>query len=263
MRTFITAAALVALVVLPFNVAQAALISLDFNVQNANSPFQVSPTASGEEVAGAGTIFTGQTGTWNSLVVGTAPFELGDATPASSTSPLTTGNMLAGNGAQTLTTFTYGVGASVGSPLNYRVFQGTGTGATALRQDMLLTGSAQPGPIAWEIGGLIPGNSYNLVLFGQQYNNIAFNPASWTVFGNAPDSMDTQNDGNYANIIANAQGKITGTHFFVSGNYSAWSGLQIQGTFAEPVPAPEPSSMVLLVGGLFGLVARRRKHSAA
>ena len=263
MRTLIHVVAVVALSVLPMNLAQAALISLDFNVQNANSPFQESPTASGEEVAGVGTIFTGQTGPWNTLLVGTAPFELPDATAVSTTAPLATGNLIAGNGAQTLTTFTYAVGASVGSPVNYRIFQGTGTGSTALRQDMVLTGAAQPGPIAWEIAGLIPGNSYDLVLFGQQYNNTNFNPGTWTIFGNPSPTVDGQNDANFSNIIANAQGKITGTHLFLSGNYSSWSGLQIQGTFAEPLaPAPEPSSMVLLAGGLLGMMARRRKAMA-
>ena len=228
-------------------VAQAAVVSVDFNVQDTASPFPVSPTKSGEE-PGPGVAFTGQAGTWNALLVGDDLDGDTATTPNSMNAPLTTGALLAGDGSGTNATFTFGIGASGGSPINYQVFN-NGLGSTALRQDMVAIGNGQN--IAWRIDGLLAGESYNLVAFGQQYINLPFNPASFTANALSPNSTDAQNDAEFLGLIADGNGSITGTMFYTDSNLGTWSGFQIEGLFVMPVP--EPTTLGMLTIGLVGL----------
>jgi len=103
--------------------------------------------------------------------------------------------------------------------------------------------------IDWAIVGLEPGGVYDLTLFGQAG---PANDSRFTIFGNLL-TLDSEFDGIATGIVADAQGRITGTHE-LTGAFSSWDGLQIR----QQVVVPEPATVTLAILGLGGLVMRRR-----
>jgi hypothetical protein len=217
----------------------AGLISLDFNVAGSTNTQTGDVTAANGNADGL--IFLGQTGAWN---VAQFP-NTGTGAPTSATVSVT--GLLDGDGNPTTVGFTYNTGGAT-----YRaILSGSGS---ALRNDHVFlndaaTLSPATGPIInWEITGLEPGGIYDLILFGQAGPQ---NESLFTIFGN-PLINDSEFDGNVTGIIANALGKITGTHER-QGFFDSWNGLQIRQRASAPQAVPEPATIALW--GMLGLVA--------
>jgi hypothetical protein len=106
--------------------------------------------------------------------------------------------------------------------------------------------------VDWEISGLEPGGVYDLILFGQAG---PANESRFTIFGNTL-TNDSEFDGNAMGIVADALGKITGTHE-AEGLFDSWDGLQIRQQVTE-VAVPEPAALALLGLGVLGMAIRKR-----
>jgi hypothetical protein len=198
----------------------------------------------------------GQVGSWNSLIVGNGAFTSTYSAQRSITVSGITFKFDVG-GAGTYQTF-----ADSLDPLRSTV--------AFLRANA--AGGSQPAPatsssLAWQITGLTPGASYNLILFGQEQtaDNNAVNPANFSIAGydagngiGNPVTLDAENDGNFTNVPA-VGGTITGTFALQPGQaFAGWAGLQIQAV-------PEPASLTLVTLGVLALATkgwRRRKQAA-
>jgi hypothetical protein len=196
------------------------LISLDFDEEGTLNT-QSDDVNADNGINVAGQIFSGQNGAWNSLEFAKNWADVNTAT-------LTITDMLDGDGNATTVDFTYNTG---GEAFSYRqlMYPFDGTGQPPLRTDhFVLNDAATVDPatsisVDWEISGLTPGGVYDLILFGQ---SGPANESTFTIFGN-PLTNDAEFDGNATGIVANPDGKITGTHE-AQGAFDSWDGLQIQ-----------------------------------
>ena len=126
----------------------------------------------------------------------------------------------------------------------------------------------------WQLAGLAPGATYNLILFGQQQGASAVNPSDFAIVGHdagngvgQPVTLDIENDGNFQDVVADAFGKISGTFALRAGeNFAAWAGIQIE-VVSQPVEeatlsnstevfSEEGAVTVLSTSGLLSAVAR-------
>lgn len=232
--------------------AHAALVSISFDLQpvpfNGNTVGVTSPVPTGEPFNPNGLQFPGQAGPWNSLVVGNGQLSLQFSQPVSVT-------------VEGLT-FTFNTNAS-NQPLQSGASGGdyetvNAGGNNNLRSNILFqrASSATHTPRAWELTGLDPTKTYDLILFGQANAN---NPAAFSVTGHDagngisnPVTLDADGDGNFQGVAPTPSGVIAG--FFdtpASSAFAAWSGLQL-------LEIPEPASASFLLGAAALVLQRRR-----
>lgn len=147
-------------------------------------------------------------------------------------------------------------GTRVGTKL--RVWRATGvpasagaTGDTALFRDGVCA-SGDTGAISYEISGLVAGETYDLYFHCRKNGRFTSNGATaetdrcWTKgtdsVGLYPDN-GIKPDHAVLTVVADADGKVSGTFASADGEPSRWAGLQIAGgSFA----AYEPAGMLLL-----------------
>ena len=193
-----------------------ALISIDFVRSNPGPQ-------SGDVTHSAGLAFTGQTGDWNSLAVPNG----GGTYSQDHNTTQTTGLLNDGDGNTTSAVFTF-------NPPTVESYHTTDNGpvvaGNGVRENAVWFDGTAAGPLDWEISGLLPGNSYDMIFYGYGSG------ATHTIFGGSALSIDTEQDSNVSGIVANGSGLITGTVARTGNNQSVWTGLQIAGTGPPPVP---------------------------
>jgi hypothetical protein len=133
----------------------------------------------------------------------------------------------------------------------------------ALRDDFWQAGSSTP--VEWNISGLLPGASYELVLYAGMPSPAPSNLGA--LFHLDADGLNNNlelsqvvNHGNgafyFPSIIADTSGTIHGSFGHVPGQppgTGTWSGLQLAGP-----SVPEPTGVLLL--GIGGIAATFRRH---
>ena len=228
------------------NVASASPISISFDTTSNNVGGAGNNTPVGEPSNVDGLQLPGQTGAWQSLIVGNG---YAGTTTSVERSILVDGNTvtfrLNTGGAGTFQTY-LPLGA-VGDDLRSAV--------AFLRRNPAGGVPQTSASISWEIVGLNQA-SYDLILFGQEG---AVNPAAFAISGHdagngvgAAVTLDSENDGNFTNVYASG-GVIQGTFSLgQTGEYAAWSGLQFQ-------QVPTPGNLALMLTGLLGFGIRRRR----
>lgn len=233
------------------NVAAAALISWDFNASAAHNagppttPLMVGPV-SAEDAGAFGTGFGHAAGVpWNSVNLGPT---LGSFLTGSTSGPMQTDA-----GVATGVTWTATSG-------NHAYF--TSGADNDLRRDVIFLQSGFSGnSLGWEISGLVPGNLYDIKIFGQldATNGPPVNAARHAITGanGVFGPTDSNTVATFLSVEALFDGRITG--LMTNLGVSSMSGMQIQGDFPAPI-TPEPSSIVLAVLGLCGLAARRTRR---
>ncbi len=203
-------------------------ISFDMMANNAQcgAGGTTSPVPKGEPSNSDGLELPGQIGLWNSLKVGNADFN----TCCTADASITVSGI----------TFAIESGDEYGTSM--------GINSDSLRETVIYfqdpagsNGCVISTPsLDWSISGLDPTKTYNLILFGQVFiDGNSTNPADFAInnhnAGNGigmPVTLDADNDGNFTNVVPNAQGKITGTFTHRAGeSFSGWSGIQIMEVF--------------------------------
>lgn len=232
--------------------AHAALVSISFDLQpvqfNGNTVGVASAVPTGEPLNPNGLKLPGQTGAWNSLAVGNGQLSLQFSQPVS----VTVDDL----------TFTFNTNAS-NQPLqsgsnggDYETVNASGNNDLRSHVIFQRAGSTTHTPRAWELTGLAPTKTYDLILFGQSSAN---NPAAFSVTGHDagngtsnPVTLDADGDGNFQGVAPTPSGVIAGFFDTPSGSaFAAWSGLQI-------LEIPEPASASLLLGAAALVLKRRR-----
>jgi len=130
--------------------------------------------------------------------------------------------------------------------------------AEELRHDMFQAVNSNAVP--WQISGLAPNASYELILYGGQ-DNFGSGSITDTRFEldlNGDTVLDTSTDVTFTDaavyfpsVLADSAGVLRGTFAQISGNdpgTGSWQGLQLSG----PRGIPEPSSCVLALLGCVG-----------
>ncbi|MFT5465216.1 MAG: putative phosphodiesterase [Verrucomicrobiales bacterium] len=137
-----------------------------------------------------------------------------------------------------------GAGVFTFNPGNAAAYQAFGGSGDDLRQDGVLLTSETPGPIAWSLTGLTPRAGYDLIFFARSDNGIRGNPVDFAIAGHGADEpveLDSDNDGNFTSVAADASGEIHGTFALRSGeDHSGWAGLQFREN-SDPLVAAVPS----------------------
>ncbi|MEM7011981.1 MAG: metallophosphoesterase family protein [Verrucomicrobiota bacterium] len=192
------------------------VISIDFNLSAAANQ-------SGTPLNVDGLTLDGQDGAWHDLQVGAQP-----NTDTNKELKIDTKDGV----------FTFNPsGAGV-----YRAFSG---GGDELRQDGVLLNPEAAGPIEWNLGGLTPHAGYDLILFAQADNGVRGNPVDFVIVGfndSNPAALDSDHDGNFPKVIADAKGEIHGFFALREGQaHSAWAGLQFRRT-SKPTIAAVPKT---------------------
>jgi hypothetical protein len=223
--------------------AHAGLVSLDFiwgRVDNASltSPITGDTAATGPNKNAEGLMFTGQTGTWNSLNI--SPFQNSNVVGGVSTGPLDDG-MGNPTSIEFAITTTYRGGAD------------NGGGGSDLRDEtayLYPSGATLTGPILdWQITGLTPNAAYSLAVFGDGGDSNIANGVAGV--------EDGEGDWNWVSLTADGAGEISGTLTSATAIGPGIYGFQIQSVEAG---VPEPSTLVLAALGFAGLTFGRRRR---
>ena len=139
--------------------------------------------------------------------------------------------------------------------------------AEALRHDYF--GATNSVPVPWQISGLAPNASYELVLYGGQdpFGSGATVDTRFQLDLNGDTVLDSTTDVSFADaavyfssVFADSAGVLRGTFAQISGNdpgTGSWSGLQLAG----PRGIPEPTSCVLALFGGVGLTTLSRRRT--
>lgn len=156
------------------------------------------------------------------------------------------------------------------------LFDITGVGYTSLgyqvssdplRHDYVQAVSTSP--VAWQVSGLAPNSSYELMLYGGQdsFGNPGIVETRFTldldgdtVLETTADIMFSQVAVYFPSMFTDSSGVLRGTFAQVAGNApgsGTWPGLQIYG----PMGIPEPTCAVLgCLAMVSGVVPRRRRY---
>jgi hypothetical protein len=209
--------------------ANAAVTSIDFDWTGG--------VISGEPTHYVGMTLPGQVGAWHNLNVGNGN------TPDSPTITTPGGTLTVNTNA---------------TPANYRRYN---TGSNVLREDFFYLTDGW-GPVEWELTGLTPGGTYDIILYGRYDPSYGgYRGADMSVNGSpiAQEAGFTDGDGYHAEgdwnapgVVADGTGKITGVFAFGSEAHAEWGGIQFQ-------EVPEPTTTALLGLGGLALILRRRK----
>ena len=120
--------------------------------------------------------------------------------------------------------------------------------------------------IFWQLSGLVPGNSYDLKMFGWSSNTYI---GTWAVTNPIlsldPALQTTGSIATFTTVVADGGGLISGSFakpVNALQNQTFWTGMQIQFEAVEANGVPEPSTFVLAALGLVGLsfVVWRKKY---
>ncbi len=230
----------VALIMSSSTVAQAAVVSLDFN------------TTGGNTATGNVGVLPGQTGLWSTLDLGASDVSNNKAARPSAL------NMNDGTGVATTIDFylntTSATNITVGSN-NWRAYA-SGT-PDDLREDVAYLTSGTSPSLFWVIEGLVPNGIYNLAMYGQFFSGSFVNPGQWTIGATTLanwNGSSVTGQVSFSGVTANGAGQIGGIFSELLSDpspFSSWSGLQIQSV-------PEPSAVLLGGLGLLALLRRRR-----
>ena len=198
------------------------LISVDFVYSDlaVNKPYSGDTTLTGTlNKNSVNQIYTGQVGAWNALNVG--------ANNAGSKTTASVINMHTGAGGATTVSFSLAQSTTLGAAGGnwHNNYVATSGGNLREEQAYLYYPAVTGNHYNWELAGLTANAHYRLTLFGSggaSYTNIAN-----TVAG----VLDTEGDWNWADIVADANGRITG-NLLTTGNNEVQGlyGLQIEGT---------------------------------
>jgi hypothetical protein len=235
------------------------LISVAFNIPNSFGAGGPSPVSGPESSATSANSLFGAANDWNHLNL-----NFGVLT----TNPGWT-NLVNSAGAAT------GVDFSITGtvlPVNLYPFNPSAYGSNTLLSQFVGWNSCTAGgcgagagestSISWTISGLAPNTTYNMFVYGaiaDQSRSFDMTIAGTTI--NVPTYAYGSPIGptgvNFVNVVSNSQGDISGVGTGVGSsvgtmNEANWSGFQL-------VQVPEPSSLVLLGTGLFGLLGTFKK----
>jgi hypothetical protein len=210
-------------VIITYLTANEKLISVDF-VEPGGTPCSDDTVLTGTATMlnAAGTIFSGQIGSWNPLNIGT--YSMSSAISG-----------LLNNGAGTATTVKLALGLATGLDATAaggwrcNPNEGAPGGATQLRDESayLYNGVITGDHYAWAFTGLVPGASYTMVWFGDLGNaNGASNDANGVA-----GIRDNEGDWNWDSVAADASGTISG--MFTAPNPT----LGLYGVQIEKLPA--------------------------
>ncbi len=138
-----------------------------------------------------------------------------------------------------------------------------------LRHDMFQ--ATNPTPVAWQVSGLAPSASYELVIYGGQdvFGSSSVNDTRFDLDLNGDTVLDNTTIVSYSNaavyfpsVLTDSAGVLRGTFAQVPGNNpgtGSWQGFQLAG----PKGIPEPTTLALLSIGLSGVtLLHRRPHSS-
>jgi hypothetical protein len=214
--------------------ALATVVNVDFNGQNDSD--SLGPTYVGASPASAGTI-------WNGVVVDSRPNNYNLTIAASGLTDDT------------------GAATSVGLLFDHVGGDRNQSAGNPLWLDYLGANFGGNGNAPFTISGLGTATTANLYFY-HLFDSGTAAPLSITGLGSptaiSPTGIfDNGNTLYYQNVPVTA-GSISGT-LTIDGGYSLLNGLSVQ--FVEPVPAPEPGSLVLALCGLTGLAVQRRRKA--
>ncbi len=221
------------LVPLTHAAGNAELLSVDFVVggSGGNGSGQTAPCSGDTVLSGstmnnaAGNLYSGQTGPWNALNIGT--YNQNSATSG-----------YLSNGAGTLTTAKMVLGLATGltsTPAGgWRCSPNEGTPGNlqSLRstEAYLYNGVITGDHFAWGFTGLVPNANYRLTLFGDGGTSAGAS----NVAGGVAGSLDSEGDWNWSTLTADSSGTITG--IFTAPNPT----LGLYGAQLEHLPRTQP-----------------------
>ena len=219
-------------------------ISIAFNTTSNNVGGPGNDNPIGEPSNTDSLMLPGQTGPWNSLIVGSG--RIGEV------------NGQVVNIFSELRSLTVdGVTFDLNTGLNrYETFNDP-SGNDDLRQAVLFvrSGGRTDLSLSWSISGLDDSKTYDLIFFGQEGGA---NPGAFSISGHdagnglgLPATLDLEADANFYGVQSSG-GVISGTFALPGSGFASWSGLQIQAV-------PEPAGLVLLGLGLAAVAGLRRR----
>jgi hypothetical protein len=220
-------------------IANADLLSIAFGTQSnfEQSGGSTSSIPVGEAFNTDGLIFSGQTGPWDSLIVGNGDFR----DTYSAERAITVGDI----------TFTF----NPGGVDDYQTFNSAGDILRAPVPFLRANSTETSSTITWEISGLSDFATYDIILFGQtgpsnasDHSIIGFDAGNGT--GNSV-TLDSEFDANFIGVFAN-NGIIQGQMALRPGEgFASFGGIQVR-----MVSAPAAASLFAVFAGL--LLARRK-----